>query len=103
MNNEEQAALDKVKPICDKCKHSEVDDWGEYKCHREITYSADNVSGRVWSNIPTCRNERDGYGKNRCGVLGKFYEEQEEAPKKPWLDRLIDFLHLNFEDEDSLV
>lgn len=89
MTKEEQAALDKVKPICAECKHCFVDDiWGDYECGRTGKAYANNITGSVHTRYRDCEIERNQGLQGSCGKQGIFFE-QAPPVKQSWLDKVI--------------
>lgn len=101
MNKQEQAAVDRVKPLCIDCEHyDDHDGWAEPTCKIAVL-GCEPVQGIITYN--PCTKERElkysGSMRETCGPQGRNFEAKGEAPKKPWLDRLISFLNLTFDEE----
>ena len=67
-----------MKKICVQCKHHDDEIISRHYCNRNLKTKVDLVTGKSLSiGILDCREERKcGSANGKCGVEGKFYENQ---------------------------
>lgn len=87
LTKEEQAALDRVKPICAECKHYIENEFRGPECARTDSINANKITGRVGHSYHACDTERKLGLQGSCGSLGKHFEPKPINPT--WIERLI--------------